>query len=286
MSVRYRSLTFGLVIVILLTVIYANSRQTWESNTNALTLQAPSFIRSASAAELATSAPDTIANEAGISAYFNANRTINLNQVRSQFRTVENETSTYILGSVEIPGWGDQHDAHVYVSTDGWVLAYYSSSEPTAKIFDWISINNLGQNRVVTKLESALEKIANAASAGAPSVSYYDFRYPNATDLTLVMDFATGTDTFEVTLPSSYTYYEHSWSLHTIYQSCCSIDGYLDLNGNRLVSIRPGSNTPATAEGSLSASQLPKDVINEFAVINYFSNNTDSFGGFAVTYQE
>ena len=41
-------------------------------------------------------------DEAGISAYFDASATIDLNDVRSLFRTIEVETADYIIGSIPV----------------------------------------------------------------------------------------------------------------------------------------------------------------------------------------
>jgi hypothetical protein len=64
-------------------------------------LEAPPFVRVA-AAEVGS--PESVeafpVDEAGISAWFGAGTTINLNDVRDAYRTVEYETTQYIVGSV------------------------------------------------------------------------------------------------------------------------------------------------------------------------------------------
>ena len=71
-----------------------------------------------------------------------------------------------------------------------------------------------------------------AFAAGAAEViytapTYYDFRYPNATHMTLVADWVgDGADSFQVMLPTTFIYYERSWSLaNTCPQHSYTLDG-------------------------------------------------------------
>jgi hypothetical protein len=126
-----------------------------------------------------------ITEEAGISAWFQASTSIDLNNVKSAFRTIETENSDYILGSVSIDGYGESQDVHVYVHTDGWILAYYMASDPVGKIFDWWAYHDGGQANITTKLENAITIVANEAGIPFDTATFYDFRYPNATNLML-----------------------------------------------------------------------------------------------------
>lgn len=60
------------------------------------------------AAEL--NALDGIEDEAGIAAYFEASTSITLSDVRDVYRTIEVETSSYIIGSVEVPNYLESDD--------------------------------------------------------------------------------------------------------------------------------------------------------------------------------
>jgi hypothetical protein len=57
-------------------------------------------------------------------------------------------------------------------------------------------------------------------------VTYYDFRYPNATHLMLIVEWVyNGTDSFEINIPGSFAYYERSWSLGTNDRASYQLDG-------------------------------------------------------------
>lgn len=106
---------------------------------------------------------EAIVDEAGISAYFNRGGTINLNQVRGLYRTIESDTDTYLTGLMQVKtdtySYSEGEDVHVYVSTSGWVLAYYLNSNASAKIFDVVGFTG---STINTKLEIVLSRVATA----------------------------------------------------------------------------------------------------------------------------
>ena len=108
------------------------------------------------------SAVDAIADEAGIAAYFNAGSPINLTNARTVFRTIEAETATYIIGSVGVTDYDENHDVHVYVDSSGWIMAYYDDSVPTGKVFDWRLYD--GGTAIPTTLDTVLGVVASTLS--------------------------------------------------------------------------------------------------------------------------
>jgi len=172
--------------------------------------------------------------------------------VKSLYRTIETQTSQYIIGSIPVQNYLESDDVHVYVHVDGWVLAYYLKADPTGKIFDWKSYT--GGATIPTKLEKILSDVASAVGAPAPTITFYHFQYPNASNMMLIAeDTANGND-FTVQLPSSYAYYERSWSI----RSCCGVEFQLD--GTTV------GNDIGGGYGTLSASQLAPDVTHTIAV--------------------
>lgn len=185
-------------------------------------LQAPSFVNTAHAASI------NGLNDVGIAAYIDTGETIDLADVRGTYEVIEDETATYIIGSVAVPEYGDQQDeafhTHVYVSVDGWLLAYYMDSDPASKIVDWKDYVNSSGGSMPTLFEKVLAKVASDAGVAYDPPTYYDFRFPNATHMMLIGDFTepNNYDQFSVELPSANTYYETSWGLYRNYNACCS----------------------------------------------------------------
>lgn len=195
-----------------------------------LILQRPSFVDVAYAEEAnVADIGNKLDNEAGISAYLHASSSINLSQIRSLFRTIEAETKDYIIGSIQAPNYKENYDVHVYVHKDGWILAYYLKEDPASKIID-VKASSLDTNILRTVIGTV------AATAGLPltDVNYYDFRYPNATNLLFVAENAADGNDFEITLPQEYAYLESSWSygVFNAHDRCFIIDGVNYVNGN------------------------------------------------------
>jgi hypothetical protein len=278
-SVR-RLLLAGVAVAVLLLAFGLMGRPgTPAKGNNVFNLQAPPFVGVALANT--DSITSTIENEAGISAYFQASTSINLSSVRSVFRTIEAETADYIIGSVAVPNYAawEWWDAHVYVHKDGWMLAYYLAEDPVAKIFDWIGYHNARTN-IRTTLENTLVRVADAADVPFTNATYYHFQHPNATHLMLIVEWTGGgSDSFQVQLPGSFTYYERSWSLAST--TCQS--GYANYRLDGATIKGHGSGGWWTSQGPLTANQLrPGD---QFHNIEVEVNCGYAYGGLALVYR-
>ncbi len=222
-----------------------------------LRLEAPPFVHIAYAQEQPTDFDlgAYLDQEAGISAYYKSPDAITLSQVRSQFRTIETETADYIIGSVAVPNHDENYDVHVYVHTTGWILAYYLRPDPVSKIIDMynVTINS-------TRLKTVVAIIAGAVGAPFTEASYYDFRYPNATHLLLVLEDSGNGNDFTIQIPSSYGYFERGWALRN---RGCPNTTYFKLDG---VSLFEGWQCETMNYGSISASQFLPDVPHTIAV--------------------
>ena len=225
--------------------------------------------------------------EAGIAAYTNVGQTIDLTKARSAFRTIENETGEYIVGSVSLPDYEETEDVHAYVHTTGWIVTYYLSSEPVAKIVDW---NNYGEDEKIrgTKLESGISILCDASQVAVGEVKYYDFRYPEANKLLIVADARWASepeeDTFSIKIPSEFLVYERSFS-H--YCKNCGISygyfgniytSYLYIDDNQINLLR--DKTPNY--GLLSTMQLSVDDFHTIKI----SGHGESFGAIVLIYRE
>jgi hypothetical protein len=237
-----------------------------DSGGETIRLQKPPFLSVASAK---TEAADSeigakLDEEAGISAYYQTDGEINLNTIRDLFSTIELDTSDYLIGSIPVPDYPEIYDTHVYVHKDGWILAYYFKDDPVSKFVD---IKN--DQITTTTLESVVAAVAGAAGMSFTGVSYYDFRYPNATHILFV-----GEDlgTYSINLTSSYGYNERSFALHdTGYGEDFVVDGKEMLNDATYWN-------GAIGYGFISAADLLPDT--EHTII------TDNYGVLVILYRE
>jgi hypothetical protein len=209
-------------------------------------------------------------SEVGIAAYYDSGFAINLDNVRSAFCTpectIEDETDDYIIGSVTVPNHLEHFDPHVYVHTSGWILGYYLKPDPIAKIIDV-----RGKTIDSTLLKTVVSIVASAAGVPFTDVTYYDFRYPDATHMLLVAeDAAVGDNSFIIKIPGSFGYYERGWAV------CCANGANFNLNGVNNPNMQYNANNQKY--GTITASQLLPDVDHNVA--------TNVYGVLIIIYRE
>lgn len=219
----------------------------------ALNLQPPALPQRAGVAQEAA-AVSTIADEAGIAAYFNAGAPINLDSVADQYATIEARTDSYIIGSVAVPQYNERHQVHVYVHKDGWIMAYYLKTDPVAQMVD---IKAYGGATISTKFDTILSLFASEAGVTLVPPTFWDFQAPNANHMLIVAENYTGGDTFTVKLPGTYTFYDQSWA------SGGTTPGVL-LDGVNVSNAFWSDD--GVAEGTISADVLSLDVVHTFKV--------------------
>lgn len=150
--------------------------------------------------------------EAGISLYTNVNQTLNLTKAKSVYRTVEKETSDYIIGSIALPNLPQSDDVHCFIHKNGWIVVYYLKSEPTSKIIDWQYYT--GAKLSKDKLQAGLEKVCYVLGVTANNSNYYHFQCPQANKILIIIDSqkGSGSNTFTYTIPAECNIFEGSWS--------------------------------------------------------------------------
>ena len=190
--------------------------------------------------------------EAGMSAYANTGLTINLDNARAAFRTVERQTDTWLIGSVAIPGHPEEEDAHVFVHQQGWIVAYYERGSPVARTVHWTGHPTLGPN----KLEQALGLVASNAGVPIPSAGFFNFQLPNATEWLLIID----NDSFGVTIPKEFAVFERSYSQFSTDLGSCSAGSFsrITIDGT-VIAQQSGCVGFGTFHGLISAATLSQD---------------------------
>lgn len=163
------------------------------------------------------------ASVAGISAYLNVGRPIDLARAREVLQGVEAEGDDYLIGIVALEGYFDSQWPHIYVDTQGWMIAYYSKNDPASKLMPWVTYEGGVLN--TTTLEEALAvftrnlframRLPFDFSQVEPNIKYYDFRYPEATRLLLIADSISAEekahDSCRFEIPMEVVIYEASW---------------------------------------------------------------------------
>ena len=228
---------------------------------NAIALLAPSFVQIASAQDAPAAAPMGFPqDEAGISAYFKSASPVTLADVRGVFRVIEAETADYIIGTVGVENYAELFDVHLYIHREGWFVAYYLAPDPVSKIADLRSYTGA---TIGTMLEKTLSISATTAGVPFSSATFYDFRYPNATHLALIGEVSdSGGNTFTVQLPSTWAYYQRSWSLY--YTGNYWDYWYFRVDGQD----QTLTGGPNMWYGTLTAAQMLPDTLHTIVVNN------------------
>jgi hypothetical protein len=192
-----------------------------------LTLTSPTFPSSISPMV------STLNQEAGMSIWLNATQWAPLSLVaaKSAMVNIENATSSYVVGSIDLTskGFGSDEWPHCIVFASGWIVVYYlkintvnpSTTGWIGKMIalsssDWYDTSSHQLNDNL--LHYSLVKIAGSLPTN-PSTSgaqYYHFQYPQAKVLQIAIKYSySGTVTFNIKVPSNVTVDEYSWSFYS-----------------------------------------------------------------------
>lgn len=164
--------------------------------------------------------------DAGISAYVNVGRDLDLEKAKGLLQGIQAqaEEEGYLIGIISLEGLPETQWPHIYVNKQGLIVAYYPKNEPAVKLFYWAIYD--GGKITTTTLEEAIRvfsqdlfremRLPLTFAQIQPSIRYYDFRYPEATTLLLVADSVAATydasvDELQYTIPENVAVLEASW---------------------------------------------------------------------------
>ena len=201
-----------------------------------ISLMPPLFIGVAGAAE-ATGGNAFPADEAGISAYVNVGKSINITEAVKAFTQTEELSQTHAIGIIPIDNKRGTVNVHVYVDTGGYIVAYFKNTEPASNIIKWSGmdfsnpkiedfITNTAIKAMCTKIDVYYLDIKD-------DIKYYDFEYHDAKKMVIFLDArSSGGDEYtHIFIPGKYRLYEASYSViaiytsHTYYYSQLYVDG-------------------------------------------------------------
>lgn len=214
--------------------------------------------------------------------------------MEGRFKTIRQQTEQFISGIVIAPGYeklpefGENAEIQVFLHRDGWIVAYLTKWQLASVMFDWV---NYDQKRLgnSTLIENVIRLLVHDVGVDEFTVSYYDFRYPEATNLMLVADFANDkirSNTFTINIPQQLTVYERSWSSAQLvtYRNSngAFVPGICTLNNETLSTQNPGGQW-GLLSGELAKAELPPDT-NHTLLVDGITQR--SYCGLAILYRE
>jgi len=189
---------------------------------------------------------------------------INLTIARSAFATIDEEKSDYIKGTVAVNGMTEDEYPYVWVSSNGWIVAYIPRDYKSEAL-----IAPFGYNYRTTTLAEAIKTLttiklvittsssdANGVVVALESVSSPVYRYGSATD------------EFWVNISKDTTIYNISWVYYSNYE-----DNRAALDGKTFVE---GSASPHKKWGFFSESKFVKGVdhrVEVYARSDYYAHS-------------
>lgn len=295
---KFENSRMKISVLVVLIIIVGSMGLYYHANRGATTQSGETylFVKPAFAQSMSTT-PTFLDNEAGISAYVNINRSINLAVARTAYRgDPEKETSDYLVGSVSV-SLSENDDVHCFVHKEGWIVTYYGKGEPLSKIVDWNLWDKNASKLTANKLQVGLKNMTTTLGVyPVPSASYYHFQYPNANKCMIIIEtlVGKGEDSFNVTIPNDLTVYERSWS-HYSQRLWNNGDGvadkhsYFKVDGNMINTISgiTGVSDPVTNRGTLIGAQLFPDASHMVSVSSDYTYGSYLYGVcVALVYQE
>lgn len=286
-----RVLAALLLIVAITLVLFFGRGQADRAQTgnNTIALKPPAFLEAARASDDASTSAiaSVLDSEAGIAAYAQTTP-FTLSTIRSLFTTIEHETADYLLGTIAVPNNWDDFDVHVYANKAGWVLTYYLRIQPAVMVFDWQ--NFTASPGPPTRFQTVVNLITGTLNRADLTLTYYDFRYPNATNLMIAVQYVTGngvTECFTIQ-DTSWLYHERSWLLggYTASETYYVGDqiSWYKLDGVEISRIS-GTYGHKYRTGFLDGTQLPPDAQHTVCVFtDSRSNDGKMMGALSLVY--
>lgn len=146
-------------------------------------------------------------DKAGIAAYVKLDNVenINLENFANACDSIEELRENYIIGKIKVENAVGFSEPHIYVGADGWIVAYYLKTEEAAKVMQW---KNYAGTINTTTLKDGIDIICQKTGMSySQPVKYYDFEFPEANKMSLIVD----SNDFYVRVPG--TLYEASYGI-------------------------------------------------------------------------
>jgi len=167
-------------------------------------------------------------DEAGISAYVNVGKSINITEAVKAFTQTEELSQTHAIGIIPVDNKRGTVNVHVYVDTGGYIVAYFKNTEPASKIIKWsgMDFNNPKIEDFITNaaIKEMCGKIDVYYLEIKDDIKYYDFEYPDAKKMMIFLNArSSGGDEYtHISIPGKYRLYVASYSLidNGCYGSC------------------------------------------------------------------
>lgn len=153
--------------------------------------------------------------QAGMAAYVNVG-SLNLENATEAYTQINNLSTSHAVGSINVPNNMGSDNIHVYVDSNGWIVAYLTRGEQLGHMIQWAGVD-VNNPTVKTTFEDAISRVCTSIGVNYSviqgNIKYYDFEYPQATNALIFMNTRiSGSDYTTVLIPESYSIYSMNYS--------------------------------------------------------------------------
>lgn len=239
------------------------------------------IIKVITAKAITQTAPDIrliLQTQAGLSAYSVITDTISLNQVRPLFSSIELENGEYIQGEYTLSGRTDK--VKLAIGSAGWAIAWHTRNYASQHLYDCPSFNGSQPDLIINRPERAILEVSNALGITNTAVSFYDFRKPQATGLTIHWLFlpGNGSQLSSIELPLANTYLEQG------YIFCTALSNSKFWLNNQLIDQQGSVSHVIYRYGTLGTDQLRAGQTNNLKIEDLTLFGYGFVGGVTVEY--
>ena len=170
--------------------------------------------------------------QAGMAAYVNVG-SLNLENATEAYTQIYNLSTSHAVGTINIGNNYGSDNIHVYVDTNGWIVAYLTRDEELGHMIQWAGVD-YNNPTLKTTFEDAISRVCSSIGVNYSviqgNIKYYDFEYPQATNVVIFMNTVlAGSEYTTVLIPGTYTIYSMDYShFSTLNNPSCPSYFYLD----------------------------------------------------------
>ena len=201
--------------------------------------------------------------QAGMAAYVNVGP-FNLENATVAYTQIYNLSTCHVVGTINIGNNIGSDNIHVYVDINGWIVAYLTRNEELGHMIQWSGVD-YNNPTVKTTFEDAISKVCTKINVNYSliqnNIKYYDFEYPQATNVIIFMNTASSSESTNLMIPGTYTIYSMNYSHFTNNNGYNYANLYLD--GTLINSVYHGRRTV----GSYSPTILTQDIPHTLQIV-------------------
>lgn len=194
--------------------------------------------------------------QAGMAAYVNVG-SLNLEDATEAYNQIYSLSTSHADGTINIGNNYGSDNIHVYVDTDGWIVAYVARDEELGHMIQWAGVD-FNDPTFKTTFEDAISRMCSSIGVNYDvvqgNIKYYDFEHPQATNVLIFMNTVYGNDYTNILIPETYTIFNMNYSL---FKNNYNYNSKLYIDGTQIRSCYAGNRALGHYDSNLLSKDAP-----------------------------